>query len=85
MKRTRRIGREPFEALSDIPVIDAHEHLVPEATRVAGKVGFITVMAKEIACRALGKRISGGQMNLEEAVRIAKLWFHDNAVRIYHL
>lgn len=43
------------------------------------------VMAKEIVARVLAKRIRAGQMDLEEAVRIAKLWFHDNAVRIYSL
>ena len=43
------------------------------------------VMAKEVVAKALAKRIRCGQMDLEEAVWIAKLWFHDNAVRIYGL
>jgi len=43
------------------------------------------LMAKEAVSKALGKRIDSGQMDQEEAVRIAKLWFYDNAVRIYNL
>jgi len=43
------------------------------------------LMAKEVVARVLAKRIDRGQMDLDEAVRIAKLWFHDNAVRIYGL
>lgn len=35
--------------------------------------------------RVLAKRIDQEQMDLDEAVRIAKLWFHDNAVCIYNL
>ncbi|MDP6112204.1 MAG: amidohydrolase family protein [Planctomycetota bacterium] len=43
------------------------------------------IMTKEIVSRALGKRIDRGQMDVEEALRIAKLWFYTNAVQIYSL
>jgi len=43
------------------------------------------VMAKECAARALAKRVEREQIDLEEAVRIARLWFYDNAVAIYGL
>lgn len=43
------------------------------------------LMAKEVVARVLAKRIDRGQMDLDEAARIAKLWFHDNAVQIYGL
>jgi hypothetical protein len=36
---------ELFGALSDIPVIDAHEHLVPEAVRIARKVDFFVLFS----------------------------------------
>ena len=42
-------------------------------------------MAKEVVAGVLGKRIRRGEMDLAEATRIAGMWFHDNAVRIYHL
>ena len=42
-------------------------------------------MAKEVVARVLSKRIKREEMNLAEASRIARMWFHDNAVRIYNL
>jgi len=43
------------------------------------------IMTKEVVAKALGKRIRAEEMDLQEALRIAKMWFHDNAVRIYGL
>ncbi|MBI2299298.1 MAG: amidohydrolase family protein [Armatimonadetes bacterium] len=43
------------------------------------------VMAKQAVARSLAKRIDRGQMDVAEALRIARLWFHDNAVAIYGL
>ncbi len=43
------------------------------------------LMAKEVVARALAKRIERGQMDLEEAARIARLWFYDNPTAIYGL
>ena len=43
------------------------------------------VMAKEVVARVLAKRIDREQMDLDDAVHISKLWFHDNAVRLYGL
>lgn len=99
--KLERTERELFEALSGIEVIDAHEHLVPEARRVARKVDFFIlfshygisvgkvyghlIMAKEVVAKALGKRIRAEEMDMQDALRIAKRWFHDNAVRIYGL
>ena len=42
-------------------------------------------MTKEVIARVLAKRIGRGQMDLTEALGIAAMWFHDNAVRIYGL
>ena len=42
-------------------------------------------MTKEIVARVLAKRIARGEMDSEEALRIAQMWFYDNAVRIYDL
>ncbi|MBM3499731.1 MAG: hypothetical protein FJX74_13810 [Armatimonadetes bacterium] len=36
---------ELFEGLRDIPVIDAHEHLVPEAARIARNVDFFVLFS----------------------------------------
>ena len=43
------------------------------------------IMAKEVVAKALGKRIRADEMDMQEALRIAKMWFCDNAVRIYGL
>ena len=43
------------------------------------------IMAKEIAARVLAKRIRRAEMDRAEALRIANLWFHDNAASIYRL
>ena len=43
--KLERTERELFEALSGIEVIDAHEHLVPEARRVARKVDFFILFS----------------------------------------
>jgi predicted TIM-barrel fold metal-dependent hydrolase len=42
-------------------------------------------MAKQVVARVLAKRIRRGEMDLPEAARIARMWFHDNAVSIYGL
>lgn len=43
------------------------------------------VMARECVAAALATRLEGGEMDRAEAMRIAALWFHDNAARIYDL
>ena len=43
------------------------------------------IMAKEVVAKALGKRIRAEEMDMQDALHIAKMWFHDNAVRIYGL
>ena len=42
-------------------------------------------MAKECVARTLAKRIRQGRLDLDEAVRIARLWFYENPKRIYKL
>ena len=49
------------------------------------KVHGHLIMAKEVVAKALGKRIRGEEMDMQDALRIAKMWFHDNAVRTYGL
>jgi len=43
------------------------------------------VMAKECVARALAKRIDQGRLDLDEALRIARMWFYENPKRIYRL
>ncbi len=43
--KLKRTEADLFEALRDIPVIDAHEHLVPEARRVEKQVDFSILFA----------------------------------------
>ncbi len=43
------------------------------------------VMVKEVVARVLGKRIQAGLMDQPDAIRVTKLWFHDNAMDIYGL
>ena len=43
------------------------------------------VMARECAASALARRVDAGDFDQAEALRIAKLWFHDNPARIYKL
>ncbi len=43
------------------------------------------IMAKEVVARVLAKRIQAGLMDQPDAIRVAKLWFHDNAMDIYGL
>ena len=43
------------------------------------------VLAREAVAAALGERVEAGGLDREEAVRIARLWFHDNPARIYGL
>jgi predicted TIM-barrel fold metal-dependent hydrolase len=43
------------------------------------------VMARECAASALARRVDAGDFDRAEALRIAKLWFHDNPTRIYRL
>ena len=42
-------------------------------------------MAKENVAAVLGKRVDRGHFDLEEALRIAHLWFHDNPQAFYRL
>jgi uncharacterized protein len=43
------------------------------------------VMARECVASALARRVDAGDFDRAEALRIAKLWFFDNPVRIYKL
>jgi predicted TIM-barrel fold metal-dependent hydrolase len=43
------------------------------------------VMAREAVAAALGRRVDAGDFDLPEAMRIARMWFHDNPARIYKL
>ena len=43
------------------------------------------VMAREVIAAALADRIETGDFDKEYALHLAKLWFHDNPKRIYHL
>ena len=43
------------------------------------------VMARQVVAAALARRVAAGDFDRAEAVRIAKLWFHDNPTRIYKL
>jgi predicted TIM-barrel fold metal-dependent hydrolase len=42
-------------------------------------------MAREAVAAALGNRVDAGDFDREEALRLARLWFHDNPARIYRL
>jgi len=42
-------------------------------------------MTKEVVAKVLATRIRREEMDLDEALSVARMWFHDNAVRIYHL
>ena len=43
------------------------------------------VLARECVAGALARRVAAGDFDTAEALRIAKLWFHDNPMRIYRL
>ncbi|HEY3322261.1 MAG TPA: amidohydrolase family protein [Planctomycetota bacterium] len=43
------------------------------------------VLARECAAAALGDRVDAGDFDKPEALRMAKMWFHDNPYRIYGL
>jgi predicted TIM-barrel fold metal-dependent hydrolase len=43
------------------------------------------VMARECVAAALAHRIDAGDFDRAEALRLARLWLHDNAMRIYRL
>jgi predicted TIM-barrel fold metal-dependent hydrolase len=43
------------------------------------------VMAKEVVASVLANRIEAGDLRREEALQVARLWFHDNPARIYRL
>ena len=43
------------------------------------------VMARECVATALANRIEAGDFDRDEAIRLARLWFHGNATRIYGL
>ena len=49
------------------------------------KVWGHLVLARECVASALARRVDAGDFDRAEALRIAKLWFHDNPVRIYKL
>ena len=43
------------------------------------------VLAREVVAAALAERIEAGDFDREEALRIARWWFHDNPARVYGL
>jgi predicted TIM-barrel fold metal-dependent hydrolase len=43
------------------------------------------VLAREAVAAALADRIEGGELDREEALRVARWWFYDNPARIYGL
>ncbi len=43
------------------------------------------VMAREVVAAALAERVQAGDFDRGEALRIARLWLHDNPARIYKL
>jgi uncharacterized protein len=49
------------------------------------KVWGHLVMAREVVASVLAKRIEAGDMDRIHAMCLARLWFHDNPRRIYHL
>jgi hypothetical protein len=42
-------------------------------------------MAKDDVAEVLCRRIDAGQFDAEEGLRLARLWFHDNAATLYGL
>lgn len=42
-------------------------------------------LAREAVAAALGKRVDAGDFDRAEALRLARLWFHDNPASIYRL
>jgi predicted TIM-barrel fold metal-dependent hydrolase len=49
------------------------------------KVWGHLVMAREVVATVLARRVQAGDVDRPEALRLAKLWFHDNPARIYKL
>jgi uncharacterized protein len=43
------------------------------------------VMAREVVAAALARRVDAGEMDIEEAWRIAGMWLSDNPARVYRL
>ena len=43
------------------------------------------VLAREVVAAALARRVEEDDFDTEEALRIARLWFHDNPTNIYKL
>ena len=43
------------------------------------------VLAREAVAAALADRIAGGELDREEAMRVARWWFYDNPARVYRL
>lgn len=43
------------------------------------------VLAREVVASALAKRVEAGEWDRAYALHVARLWFHDNPVRIYNL
>lgn len=43
------------------------------------------VLAREAVAMALARRVEAGDFERQEALRIARMWFYDNPVRIYAL
>ena len=43
------------------------------------------VMARETVAAALARRVDDGDFDRAEAMRLARMWFHDNPTRIYRL
>jgi len=53
--------------------------------RPVEKVYGHLVMARENIAAILGGRVEQGLIDIDEAIRIAKMWLYDNPVRIYNL
>jgi len=49
------------------------------------KVWGHLVMARECVAAALANRVEAGDLDRAEALRIARMWFHDNPARIYRI
>jgi len=43
------------------------------------------VLAREVVAAALAERMEAGELDREQALQIARWWFHDNPARVYGL
>lgn len=79
--------------LSDVPLIDTHEHLRPESERVQlgsdylfieGVYAHSVLMWQNIS-RVLEEKISAGWFKESDALDYARLIMYDNANNLYQL